>query len=126
MSKKISKLHRVLVVLSMLLAPLFLTGFSPQRQTGEGGEILRITQVDTSEFPQVTVYVAVIDADGQPVGVNPSRLVIEENGAPIPLDQIQGVGEVGPLTTMLVMDVSGSMHVDGKLEAAKAAEPEVA
>jgi len=63
----------------------------------------------------------VIDEDGQPVGVNPSRLVIEENGAPIPLDQIQGVGEVGPLTTMLVMDVSGSMHVDGKLEAAKAA-----
>ena len=120
MSEKISKLHR-LVVLSMLLAPLFLTGFSPQRQTGQGKEIIRITQVDTSQFPQVTVYVAVVDQDGQPVGVNPSRLVIEENDVPIPLDQIQGVGEVGPLTTMLVMDVSGSMHVDGKLEAAKAA-----
>jgi Ca-activated chloride channel family protein len=120
MSKKISKLHRV-VILITLLAPLFLTSFSPQRQTGQGEEIVRITQVDTSQFPQVTVYVAVVDEDSQPVGVNPSRLVIEENDVPIPLDQIQGVGEVGPLTTMLVMDVSGSMHVDGKLEAAKAA-----
>ena len=121
MSKKISKLHRLVVVLSMLLAPLFLTGFSPYRQTSQGEEIIRITQVDTSQFPQVTVYVAVVDEDGQPVGVNPSRLVIEENDVPIPLNQIQGTGEVGPLTTMLVMDVSGSMHVDGKLEAAKAA-----
>lgn len=40
---------------------------------------------------------------------------------PIPLDQIHGVGEVGPLTTLFVMDVSGSMYTDGKLEAAKAA-----
>ena len=95
MSEKISKLHRIVLVLSMLLAPLFLTGFSPPRQTGQGEEIVRITQVDTSQFPQVTVYVAVVDQDGQPVGVNPSRLVIEENGVPIPLDQIQGTGEVG-------------------------------
>jgi len=34
-------------------------------------------------------------------------------------ESIVGAGEVGPLTTMLAIDISGSMAVDGKLAAAK-------
>ena len=124
MSKQTKKIYRITLTILLLLTPIFLTGFSPQDQTGQEGqenEIVRITQVDTTEFPQVTVYISVVDQDGQPVGVEPSRIVIAENGVPIPLEQTQGVGDVGPLTTLLVMDVSGSMYADGKLEAAKAA-----
>ncbi len=124
MYKQSINFKRVLLTTMLFLTSIFLTGFSPEGQTGEEGqenEIVRITQVDTTQFPQVTVYISVIDQDGQPVGVESSRIVIAENGVPIPLEDMQGVGDVGPLTTLLVMDVSGSMHANGKLEAAKAA-----
>jgi VWFA-related protein len=62
-----------------------------------------------------------VDGNGDPFEINPAQLVIAENGEPIPLDQIEGVGEVGPLTTLLLTDISGSMNNGGKLEAAKQA-----
>ncbi len=92
--------------------------FSPAAQ--ENLQV-RITQVDTSQFPSVTFYVSVTDAEGQPYEVDPGRLIIMENGQVIPLDQIEGAGDVGPLTTMLVVDVSDSMNAAGKLESSKAA-----
>jgi tight adherence protein B len=100
---------------------VFATGFSANPQTGPEGEgpTVRITQVDTSRFPKVTVYVSVTDANGEPVGVDASQLVLQENGVTIVPDQMQGIGEIGPLTTMLVMDVSGSMLSAEKLKAAK-------
>lgn len=90
----------------------------------KGEETVRITQIDTSQFPRVTFYVSVTDANGDPLAVASSRFVITENGQEISPDQITGVGEVGSISTMLVMDVSGSMEVEGKLDSAKAAAHE--
>jgi VWFA-related protein len=115
--------QRIFMTFSILTL-VFLSAFNmqiPPGQTDQEEEIIRITQVDTSQFPQVTIYVSITDQNGQPIGIAPSRIVIEEDGVPIPFDQIQGAEQVGPLTTLLVMDVSGSMHAEGKLEAAKAA-----
>lgn len=95
------------------------TGFSSSFQSEQPAVRIRITQVDTSDFPNVTVYIAITDANNQPVGIDPARLTLMENGTPIPLDQIEGAGEVGTLTTLLVMDISGSMLYAEKLEAAK-------
>jgi VWFA-related protein len=81
---------------------------------------INITQVDTSKFPSVTLYISAIDENGEPVGINPSRLVIQENDNPIAIDQIEGSGSVGSLTTLLVIDISGSMNYNEKLKAAKA------
>lgn len=113
-------LNLALVTISAfsLLAGL---GFAPPVQ--EDVQI-RVTQIDTTEFPRVTFYVSVTDANGEPFAVDPSRLIIMENGQVIPLDQIEGIGDVGPLTTMLVFDVSDSMNAAGKLESAKAAAHE--
>src|SRR4030042_4122462 len=105
------------VMLLVSVALVFLTGFTPiqpavvARQSAPATDTVnaRITQVDTSNFPKVTVYVSVTDAAGEPVAVSPSRLVLMENGVPVKLDEIGGPGEIGPLATMLVMDVSGSM-----------------
>ncbi len=108
-------IHLILVLISLLT----LTGFSPKHQAEE--VIVRITQVDTSNFPQVTVYVAVTDADGEPVGLDPLRIQLMENGGEIPVDKIEGAGEIDPLTILLAMDISGSMLYVGKLGAAKAA-----
>lgn len=109
------------LTLGIILALNLLSGlaFAPLAQ--EEGVQVRITQVDTSQFPRVTFFVSVTDANGNPYPVDPSRFVIMENGQPIALDQIEGFGEVEALTTMLVMDVSGSMNPDGKLDSAKAA-----
>lgn len=101
------------------LLAIFLAAFA-----AKGEEAVRITQIDTSQFPRVTFYVSVTDANGDPLAVDASRFVITENGQEISPDQITGVGEVGSISTMLVMDVSGSMDVEGKLDSAKAAAHE--
>ncbi len=85
---------------------------------------IRITQIDTTQFPRVTFFVSITDANGQPLAVDANRLIIMENGQQIPLDQIEGIGDVGPITTLLVMDVSDSMNSAGKLDSAKAAAHE--
>ncbi len=113
---------RFLFVFAVILSFSGITAFAPVQQ--DGSPQVRITQIDTSGFPRVTVYISAVDAQGNPVAVDPSRLVLMENGEVIPLDQIQGVGEVGPLTTLLVMDLSGSMNSGDKLDAAKAAARE--
>ncbi len=83
---------------------------------------VHITQVDTSRFPTVTVYVSVTDAEGEPVGIEPEHLVLQEDGVTIQPDQLQGnAGVVDALTTMLVIDVSGSMNSADKLNTAKTA-----
>lgn len=105
-----------------LAAVLSLCVFSTGRaQTG--GLQVKITQVDNSQFPRVTVYVSVTNAAGEPVGVDPATIQLTENGKAMDAVNAGGGGQggVGPLTTMLVMDVSGSMNKNGKLDGAKAA-----
>jgi len=85
------------------------------------GARLRITQVDNSAFPQVTFYVSVTNAAGEPLAVDPDQIQIFEDGQRMQAGQISASGEIGPLTTLLVMDVSGSMFDEGKLTSAKAA-----
>jgi VWFA-related protein len=115
--------NRLHILLSGLAALGLMVGaaFAPFQQDDLQ---IRVTQVDTTQFPKVTFYVSVTDANGEPFAVDPSRLVITENSEEIPLDQIEGIGDVGPLTTLLVMDVSDSMNAVGKLESAKAAAHE--
>jgi VWFA-related protein len=111
-------IHLTLVLVSLLT----LTGFSPNQQADETQ--IRITQIDTSDFPRVTVYVTVTDENGDPVGIDPARIRLMEDEDEIPLDQVEGVGQIDPITTLLVMDISGSMLYAGKLDAAKAAAKE--
>jgi VWFA-related protein len=67
-----------------------------------------------------------VDENGQPVGVDPKTIQIAENGQPMQVTDVRGGGtgsatqqEIIPVTTMLVMDISGSMDKNGKLAAAK-------
>jgi len=120
MVKKLNYLIKLSILLAVVLGA---SGFSPASQAKQSGgqPIPQITQVDTSRFPQVVVYVSIINAAGEPVPVSPNSLVLLENGQEIKPEKISGSGDVGPLTTMLVMDISGSMNDSGKLDAAKAA-----
>jgi VWFA-related protein len=97
--------------------------FAAVSAQGEEPQI-RITQVDNSKFPNVTVYVSVTNAAGEPVGVDPATIQISESGQVMQAVNIQGGGEaVGgeiiPVTTMLVIDISGSMDKGDKIGAAR-------
>jgi VWFA-related protein len=98
-----------------------LSSFAPYQQSTPqpGPPIARITQVDTSQFPKVTVYISITDASGEPAPVSLSSIQLKENGEVVTPDEVGGAGEIGPLTTMLVIDISGSMNSGGKLQAAK-------
>ena len=107
----------------LLISLALLLAFAPlQAASAQDGQAnLRITQVDNSNFPKVTVYVSATDTNGNPLGIDPQQLQISENGQIMHLEQVSGSGETGGLTVLLVMDVSGSMNNGGKLDGAKAA-----
>lgn len=111
---------------SILAIAGMLMGFTPMAQPAQQSNdvTINITQVDNSKFPMVTVYVSVVNSKGEPVAVNPNALIIQENGKTIPASNLEGAGEVGPSTTLLVMDISGSMNKGGKLDAAKSVAKE--
>ena len=108
------------IAFALLLVTFFsLTGFSPLQEAEPDSVNASITQVDTSQFPKVTVYVSVRDESGEPVGMAVSQIVLRENGQVMQPEEVSGAGEGEPVTTMLVMDVSGSMNHAGKLDSAK-------
>jgi VWFA-related protein len=111
------KKFRMLVVLGLLALALFPAGSVLAQDPN--APIVRITQVDNSKFPQVTVYVSVTNAAGEPVAVDPSTIQIQENGQVMQATSVSGQGDIGPLTTLLVMDISGSMEKGDKITAAK-------
>ncbi len=109
---------RLLLTFSLFLS---LTLFPALTVSAQGGPTITITQVDNSKFPEVTVYISVTDAAGEPVSVSPSSLQVYENGVLMTPTAISGQGEIGPLTTLLVIDISGSMYTSNKIAAAQSA-----
>ena len=99
-------LRVILFFLSLLLAFVPLLAARAQ----DSGALIRITQVDNSKFPQVTLYISIKDASGKPLAVDPGQIQISENGTEMKPNQVSGFGDIGMLTTLLVMDVSGSMN----------------
>ena len=111
---------RILLSLSLIL--LLMLFPAPAALAQQSGPQIRITQVDKSKFPQVTVYVSVVDEHGQPVGIDPATIQIQESGKTMQLTDVRGgngSAKSNPVTTMLVIDISGSMDKNGKLVAAK-------
>lgn len=117
------RIFRILLRLSLL--PVLMLSSAPTAFAQSSGPQIRITQVDKSHFPQVTVYVSVVDENGKPVGIDPKTIQILENNQAMQPSEIRGGGDNAtqtvPITTMLVIDISGSMDKNGKLAAAKEA-----
>ena len=119
------RLFRTFPILSLASLLFFSACQSATPRVETQGEYsLQITQIDTTNFPLVNVYVSVRDIKGEPAVINAEKIQLLENGQPVPKQDVQGLGEVGPLTSMLVIDSSGSMNYVNKLESAKAAAKE--
>lgn len=112
---------RSFLILALLAGVLLLPACqAAPRVESTGDYVLQITQVDTTQFPMVNVYVSIRDASGEPVVINTGKLQLLENGQPVNNQKVLGAGETGPLTTMLLIDNSGSMNFVNKLDSAKA------
>ncbi len=108
-------LRTALLVLSV--AALF-----PLVALAQDGVNVQVMQVDTSRFPEIDVYVSATDSDGLPVTtIAPEDFVLAENGEEVGDLQVAQAGEYGPVSTVLVIDKSGSMDVEGKMAAAREA-----
>ena len=72
---------------------------------------LHISWVDTSAYPQVTVYLSAWNADGLPlVNLDAGHFwLLEDKGSQKLQPQVVQVDQQAPLSVVLVMDTSGSM-----------------
>ena len=118
-----SRIVRFSLNVSLILTLIFIPALTVYAQEPETPQV-RITQVDNSNFPNVTVYLSATNAAGEPVGIDPSTIQIHEDGQLMQLTDVRGGGEaLGgeaiPITTMLVIDISGSMDKGNKIGAAK-------
>jgi len=115
------KFFFLLLILTLPVIQPIGAGAQEETEINSNGVQAHITQVDNSQFPSVTVYVSVTDGNDDPVAVRPSQIVLDEDGQRITPGMIQSAGDIGALTTMLVIDVSGSMNSNNKLDSAKSA-----
>jgi len=104
-----------LILLLLLLVPIFMTA-TPDAVPDASPA--RVTQVDSTHYPDVTVYVGVAGADGKPVGGLAARdFAVTEDGQSVTLADFAGAA--GPVSTVLVIDRSGSMDENDKLKGAQ-------
>ncbi len=105
------------LVTALALSLLVVLGVAAQ-----GPVTITVTQIDLSRFPQIDVFVSATDAHGNPVrNLSPSAFRVEQNGKPVNLSATTRSGEQGPVSTVLVVDHSGSMATAGKMAGAKEA-----
>ncbi len=84
------------------------------------GATARVTRVDDRAFPKISSYGLLRDAAGQPIdSLQAADFSLTEDGVPVQFD-FAGAGQQS-LSVFLVIDRSGSMHDDGKMEGAQAA-----
>ncbi len=77
--------------------------------------------VDSRQFPLIQIRLLAESSMGEPVeGLLEDEIVIEEDSAPVKLLDFKSLIDK-PVTTALVIDTSGSMEEEGKLEMAQEA-----
>jgi VWFA-related protein len=110
---------QVMVLATLLaLAPSLLARAATSAQDDVVAEI---AQINTSKYPEVTVYVRVVDSGGRLVeGLEQGMFTLTEDGQPVNITEFSA-GSHASIATVLTIDRSGSMSVEGKLEGAKEA-----
>jgi len=100
------------LALLLLLLPLPLCA-APLVQAPQ---TVRISQVDVSGYPRVTLYVNVVDAAGRVVeGLQAADFQIVEEGQPAGVVDFAGLGEQRPVDIAFVLDTTSSMgsYIEG-------------
>jgi VWFA-related protein len=115
-------MRRILLLLPLLLLLFALLPISSSvpTDTSTTQAPARVAQVDTARYPDVTLYVGVTGSDGRPLGGLAAKdFAVTEDGQPVTIADF--AGGAGPISTVLVIDRSGSMDQNDKIEGAQAA-----
>jgi Ca-activated chloride channel homolog len=109
----------IALVLILLLAILLPVGaIMLPRDSAVAGSGVRVTQVDTADYPRITLYVDARDENGQTrPGLDRSDFAITEDGNPVEITTFAGSG--APINSVLVIDRSGSMGDENKINSAQ-------
>lgn len=100
-----------------LLAWLLLVG----AVYADGEFTVELAQIDTSKYPEITLYVSVRDRDGQIVeGLREEDFQVTEDGVPVDIIAFSA-GIRSAIATVLTIDRSSSMGEESKMAGAKAA-----
>src|SRR3954464_2584182 len=113
-------MRRILLLLPLLLLVLALLPIFSQPAPSAAPALApaRVAQVDTAHYPDVTLYVGVTGPDGKPVGGLAAKdFAVTEDGQPVKIDDF--AGGAGPISTVLVIDRSGSMEENDKIDGAQ-------
>jgi Ca-activated chloride channel family protein len=113
-------MRRILLLLPLILLLLALVPiFGPAAPiAAPDASPARVTQVDTAHYPDVTLYVGVTGTDGRTVGGLAARdFAVTEDGQPVTIADFAGAA--GPISTVLVIDRSGSMDENDKIDGAQ-------
>jgi Ca-activated chloride channel homolog len=71
---------------------------------------IRLSQIDTSRYPDITLYVSVLDDRGKQVGgLKREDFTVMEEGTAATLTSFAGVTEARPVDVVFVFDTTGSM-----------------
>ncbi len=91
------------------------------QSTGADVKTIEVAQVDNSAYPDVIVYVRVLDAEDKRVpNLTVDQFAIQEDGQPVEIIDFSAINE-GAIQTLMLIDTSGSMRDSGKIEGAKEA-----
>ena len=92
---------------SIVMAVIFLLATS----AWTAGPTVKVTQVDPSHFPEVSIYVSVADTSGQPVtGLTKDDFQLFEDGNPVEIKGFAGLEEARSVDIVFVFDTTGSMR----------------
>lgn len=107
---------------SIVLLLLSSLAFAPLLATAAGPE-LSVVDVDTSQYPSVTVTTEALNVDGLPIAnLDQSAFSAYENGQAQTIKSASALdASPTPLSVMLALDTSLSMADNGKLQQAKQA-----
>jgi tight adherence protein C len=105
-------------IIPALLSLLVLPGVAG----AQGGRQLKLNQVSTRAWPDVTLNLTLLGPDGKAVpDINASQFEVREQGQPQTLVGLElGPARSVPLSLVMVLDISGSMNADDKMGQAKA------
>jgi VWFA-related protein len=112
----------LLFVLAVTCACVMSIDFWRQRSSpAPDGVTAEVAYVDQAEFPEVVAYLSVLDGSGRPVsGLAESDFSIAEDGDARDITDFIGSGSQ-PVTAVMLIDRSGSMTDEAKMEGAIAA-----
>lgn len=111
----------VRIVMALMLLTVVSTLSVMAAPAAQSPRTIRVDQVDMAEYPQITLYLSVLDADGNPVeGLRRSDFEIVEDGRSANIVDFAGLGESRPVDIIFVLDTTGSMgsYIDGIKETA--------